>query len=180
MTKSLLADGFRHHVWATLCLIDACMALPPEKLGFALPGTFGPILETVRHIVGSDASYLALLTSGQVPEIEEEQLSLPELRDVMEHNGPVWQSLVAKGDLDPDAVVTRHRPDGSDSYAPLGIRLAEALQHGNDHRSQICTALTTLGVEPPEIDVWALAREEGTLTQTEPANQAGEGPEGSA
>ena len=39
----------------------------------------------------------------------------------------------------------------------MGIRLAQALHHGTDHRSQICTALTTLGVEPPEIDVWAFA-----------------------
>ncbi len=42
---------------------------------------------------------------------------------------------------------------GSESHAPLGIRLAQVLDHGT-HRSQICTALTTLGVEPPDIDVW--------------------------
>jgi uncharacterized damage-inducible protein DinB len=28
------------------------------------------------------------------------------------------------------------------------------VHHGTDHRSQICTALTTLGIEPPLIDVW--------------------------
>ena len=28
------------------------------------------------------------------------------------------------------------------------------IQHGTDHRSQVCTALTSLGVEPPEIDLW--------------------------
>jgi uncharacterized damage-inducible protein DinB len=42
--------------------------------------------------------------------------------------------------------------DGSGSHAPIGIRLAQVVQHGTDHRSQICTALTTLGVEPPEIN----------------------------
>jgi len=31
--------------------------------------------------------------------------------------------------------------------------LAGTLNHGCDHRSQICTALTTLGVQPPKIDV---------------------------
>jgi uncharacterized damage-inducible protein DinB len=35
-----------------------------------------------------------------------------------------------------------------------GDRLAHALHHGTDHRSQICTALTSLGVKPPGIDVW--------------------------
>jgi uncharacterized damage-inducible protein DinB len=57
-------------------------------------------------------------------------------------------------DLDPETVLERHRDDGSETHAPIGIRLAQALHHGTDHRSQICTALTTLGVEPPEIDVW--------------------------
>jgi uncharacterized damage-inducible protein DinB len=32
--------------------------------------------------------------------------------------------------------------------------LAQALHHATDHRSQICTAPTTLGLEPPPIDVW--------------------------
>jgi uncharacterized damage-inducible protein DinB len=36
----------------------------------------------------------------------------------------------------------------------MGIRLAQVLHHGTDHRSQVCTALTTLGIEPPAIDVW--------------------------
>ena len=39
----------------------------------------------------------------------------------------------------------------------LGIRIAQVLHHGTDHRSQICTALTTIGVTPPEIDVWDYA-----------------------
>jgi hypothetical protein len=33
------------------------------------------------------------------------------------------------------------------------IQLAQALHHGTDHRSQVCTAITALGVEPPPIDV---------------------------
>jgi uncharacterized damage-inducible protein DinB len=63
----------------------------------------------------------------------------------------------------PDSSVTTPIPtpcSGSDrttatSATPLGIRLASALEHGDDHRSQVCTALTLLGIEPPEIDVWA-------------------------
>ena len=30
----------------------------------------------------------------------------------------------------------------------------QVVHHGTDHRSQICTALTHLGVEPPLIDAW--------------------------
>jgi len=48
------------------------------------------------------------------------------------------------------------------------MRLAQAIHHGTDHRSQTCTALTTLGIEPPEIDVWAFGREDGRAFQTDP------------
>lgn len=164
MTKSLLPDAFAHHVWATITLIDACLALSEEQLATNVPGTYGSIVDTMRHTVAADASYLALLTGGAVPEVDDEKSDLAELRAAMERHRPVWASLVA-GTLDPDETVTRYRDDGSQSHAPLGIRVAQALQHGNDHRSQICTAITTLGVEPPEIDVWAFAKEDGRLSE---------------
>lgn len=163
MSRPLLADAFGHHVWATLRLVDTCLPLSPEQLATTVPGTYGSILETMRHLVGGDASYLWVLTGGRTAEIEEDRMDLPDLRAAMEGNGGAWASIVAQ-DIDPDLVVVRHRDDGTDSAAPLGIRLAQALHHGSDHRSQICTALTTLGVEPPAIDVWDFAEQDGRLT----------------
>jgi uncharacterized damage-inducible protein DinB len=87
----------------------------------------------------------------------------------MEGNGEAWVSLLAT-DLDPDTVVVRRRDDGSESHAPLGIRLAQALHHGTDHRSQICTALTVLGFDPPDIDVWDFADQEGRLVEVPPTS----------
>ena len=167
MSRPMLADAFDHHVWATLQLIDACLPLSEEQLATTVPGTFGSILDTMRHLVGADASYLNLLSGGQIAEIEEDGFSLAELRPVMEANGPVWSSVLDQ-DLDPDTVLTRHRDDGSESLAPIGIRLAQVIHHGTDHRSQVCTALTTLGIEPPEIDVWSLAWVQGRLSEVVP------------
>jgi len=61
--------------------------------------------------------------------------------------------------------VIRRRDDGSESHAPRGIRLAQAIHHGTDHRSQICTALTSLGIEPPLIDVWDYGETQGRVSQ---------------
>src|SRR5512143_1012436 len=127
MSRPILADAFDHHVWATLRLIDACMALDPAQLDTAVPGTYGSILDTMRHLVGADASYLSLLSDGRREEIEEEAMDLEALRLVMEANGPVWADVIAAGGLDPDRDVVRHRDDGSESHAPLGIRLAQVL-----------------------------------------------------
>jgi uncharacterized damage-inducible protein DinB len=165
MGTSLPSDAFGHHVWATLRLIDACRSLDPEQLASSVPGTYGSILDTMRHLVGADASYLFVMSGGRSPEIEEDQMDLEGLRGVMERAGPAWTSLLAQ-DLDPDAVLVRHRDDGSESHAPLGIRLAQALHHGTDHRSQICTALTVLGAQPPEIDAWDYAWQDGRLAET--------------
>ena len=169
MSRPLLADAFEHHVWATLVVIDVCAALPPEQLETNAPGTYGPILDTLRHLVDADVSYLVPLTDGRVEPIDEETMDRATMRAVMEANGPIWANVIS-GDLDPERVVVRHRDDGSDSFAPLGVRLAQALHHGTDHRSQICTALTSLGVEPPEIDVWDYASLQGRLSETEPTS----------
>jgi uncharacterized damage-inducible protein DinB len=167
MSRPILADAFDHHVWATLRVIDACLALSDEQLATTVPGTYGSILDTMRHLVGADASYLSLLSDGRVAMIDEDSMSLAELRPVMVANDPVWADVVAAA-TDPEVQVIRHREDGSTSTAPLGIRLAQVVHHGTDHRSQVCTALTSLGITPPEIDVWDMGWAQGRLAETEP------------
>ena len=165
MIASALDDAFAHHVWATEQVIDACLELDPDQLATSVPGTYGSILDTIRHIVGADAAYLFVLTGGHVAQIDEDEMSLRALRAAMTGNGPAWSALLAQG-RSPEEMVVRHRDDGSKSHAPLSIRLAQALHHGTDHRSQVCTALTALGVEPPEIDAWAYGSANGRAFQT--------------
>jgi uncharacterized damage-inducible protein DinB len=165
---SALQDGFAHHVWATLRLIDSCLALDPDQLETAVPGTYGSILDTMRHLVGADASYLFVTSGGASPVIDEDSMDLAELRSVVERHGPAWSALLGQ-DPDTDAVIVRRRDDGSESHAPMSIRLAQVLHHGTDHRSQICTALTTLGIEPPSIDVWDFGWQDGRVFEVPPA-----------
>jgi uncharacterized damage-inducible protein DinB len=167
MPRSPLADAFAHHVWATLTLFDSLADLSPEQLETSVPGTYGSIRETAQHLVGSDCWYLHVIGGGSHPTIDEETMDLAQLRAEMEVNGPAWTELL-DGEIDPDEMVLRVRDDGSSTLAPKGIRLAQVLHHGTDHRSQICTVLTQLGIEPPLIDVWDFAEHEGRLTETPP------------
>lgn len=170
MSRSLLDDGFGHHVWATLRLIDVCLALGPEQLGIAVPGTYGSILDTLRHVVGSDSWYLFTINGVRSLLIEEDHTDLLGLRAAMKSNGVAWLRLLGQ-DLDPNAVMKEvDEDDGYEKHAPIGIRLAQALHHGTDHRSQVCTALTTLGVEPPAIDAWDFGLEDGSVVEVPPAS----------
>ena len=70
-----------------------------------------------------------------------------------------WLKLL-ETDLDPDQEMVSQSADG-EFHTTVGVRLAQVLHHGTDHRSQICTALTSIGIEPPDVDVWSYAEATG-------------------
>ena len=100
-----------------------------------------------------------MITDGRYPQFDEETAGIPELQAGAKRAAAAWEELLAT-DIDPDAMTIR-RSDEWEFQAPLGVRLAQAIHHGTDHRSQVCTALTSLGIEPPGIDVWAWAEAVG-------------------
>lgn len=164
-----MRDAFAHNTWATLRLIDACLELTPEQLETSVPGTYGSILDTMRHLVGSDSWYLFRITDDRTFVIDEDHMSMSELRVAIEGNEAAWSRLL-DGDLDPDAILIGKNDDGSETHVPTSIRIAQALHHGTDHRSQIATALTTLGIEPPGIDLWAYGEHTGRVVEVPPAS----------
>jgi uncharacterized damage-inducible protein DinB len=165
-----MEDAFAHHVWATLRLVDTCLALSPQQLDTAIPGTYGSIIDTLRHCIGSDAWDLFVATGDRASLFGEDDRRLPELRAAMESHGPAWSRLLAQ-DLDPDAVLDEvDENDGYERHIAMGIQLAQVLHHGTDHRSQICTALTSLGVEPPAIDALDFGTQEGRVVEITPAS----------
>ena len=171
MPLPLLADAFRHHIWATIRLLDLCAGLDEAQLATAVPGTYGSIIETLRHLVDGDVFYLNVLRGGKPEPFDREASDIATLRAVMEANDEAWQRQIA-GDRDPAIDVVEYEESGYETHAPFGIRLAQALYHGTDHRSQVCTALTTLGVEPPPIEVWDYAAVDGRFFTTESAGSS--------
>jgi uncharacterized damage-inducible protein DinB len=168
MSGSLLDAAFAHHVWATTRLIDACLDLSDEELETSVLGTRGPMLETLRHLVLNDTFDLFVLTGDRAFDINDEHMTLAEARATMERNGAGWATYLS-GSLEPDEMVHEiDKSDGFQRWAPVAFRLAEVLDHGTDHRSQVCTALTSLGVEPPRIDVFTYGLAVGRITETFP------------
>ena len=166
MATSLMEDAFAHHIWATLALLDACAPLTEEQQATPVPGTYGSIIETMRHTVGADRGYLVAL-GEELERPDWDAADLATLRDAMQTQSVAWLRLLTE-DTDADQVVVRRHDDGWVTHATVGIRLAQAIHHGTDHRSQICTALTSLGIEPPDIDVWAYGEGVGRVVEEPP------------
>jgi uncharacterized damage-inducible protein DinB len=156
---TLLDDAFAHHFWANEQVIDACAGLTPEQLATPVAGTYGPILGTLTHLVSTDGWYLGFFRDWTNLVEEDAGATLDDLRTANTTNTAAWMELLAGEPRADDDVP--EQGEGWVFHAPVGIRLAQVVHHGTDHRSQVCTGLTSLGIEPPEIDVWAYGRAMG-------------------
>ena len=48
---------------------------------------------------------------------------------------------------------------------PASLILLQAVNHATEHRSQIATILTQLGIEPPAMDGWTFFFDAGHMIQ---------------
>lgn len=146
---------FAHHLWATEKLIEHLEGLDPEQLDGTIPGTYGSILSTLTHLIDADARYLLRLTTVSLsPYVDRGARPLAELRaDLTEHAGrwDVFLDQLEAGSL--EAAVLGHE-DYPDTEHAEGLLLLQAIHHGNDHRTQICSTLGALGHEVPDLDGW--------------------------
>lgn len=158
MNEALL-DAFRHNSWATKQLLAACRSLSEDQLTATARGSFGSILDTFNHIILSDASYLSRL-HGSAPAWlvrREQSVDFDQLVARVEETERLWEQYLAEP-IDAEQVLVL---DNGGYEAHTGILIAQALHHGNAHREQICAILTSVGVEPPDIQVWAYAEATG-------------------
>jgi uncharacterized damage-inducible protein DinB len=165
MSQTLL-EMFRHKTWATLRLIEYCQGLPSDDLDARIPGTFGTIRETLRHLVGADEGYFSILTRKQLSEplpdgvvklddLSDGPVALDELARRIRALAPRWELLAQ------DAEVARRECTTSDGWRVPGfVPMAQAIHHADDHRSHVLSILGARGLEVPEpngLDVWGYA-----------------------
>jgi uncharacterized damage-inducible protein DinB len=151
-----LVDAFRHNAWATRKLLQFCERLSPEQLRAKAIGAFGSINATLKHILGSEAYYRFLFT-GRLPDWDWKDDELPSIKQLerwADDMASFWEDLLSSP-VDADVLLIREHDDGSKREARIGIVLAQVLHHGNVHREQVCSILTSLGIEPPDLDVWS-------------------------
>ena len=152
---ALTPEFFQHHQWATVRLLEHCQALGSETLDGVVPGTYGSVIATLRHISAADERYLHLLEgTPRRPELTEAaELDLPALLATTRDRGERWLRLLSAG-VDPTRRITRTRMDGTQDTTDARTLVVQAIHHGNDHRTQVCTVLGALGLDVPDLDAW--------------------------
>lgn len=150
MSENFLVKLFEHNNWANMQIIKACYALSDEQLD-AVPQsvTKGSIRETLLHLVGSQASYLLLLTLP-VEARHYTPLTFAELQESARLSGEGLLAL-ASGAQKPCESRLKTR-DGF--HTEPWVVMLQVINHATEHREQIKSMLSALGVTPPDIDGW--------------------------
>jgi uncharacterized damage-inducible protein DinB len=163
-------DVFRHNAWATATLLGFCKDLTETELTASdNTGTFGSIIETLRHFVTAEGYYRFLVT-GKYPNWEwspDETPGFDVLEERAKDNAAFWEEFIS-GDVDPEATITIPEREGIHYETKAGVILAQVLNHGNDHRSQISMMITHLGKEPPDLQAWSYAEAVGRSWKRKP------------
>ena len=150
MTENVLEKLFEHNNWANLQIIQACSSLSEEQLD-AEPqsATMGSIRNTLLHLVGSQRGYLSLLT---LP-IEARVYATLEFADLQEAARISGEGLLAlaRGEQKPLMSPLQTR-DGF--FVEPWVVMAQVINHATEHREQLKSMLSALGVTPPGMDGW--------------------------
>ena len=149
-----LSEAFQHHMWATERLIRHLRTLPEAALTSTTTGVYGELLATLSHLVAADARYLSYL-EGPIPPprtAPDPVWNLDELADRLRNQAVRWRIVLAGiGKVDVTLPARHDRPELPHA---TNLLVAQALHHGTDHRTQICTVLSSNGFEAPDLDVW--------------------------
>jgi uncharacterized damage-inducible protein DinB len=151
MTEHTLEKLFEHNNWANMQIIQACAALSDEQLD-AEPhsATKGSIRATLLHLAGSQASYLSTLTLP-VEARRYPPLTFADVQESVRLSGEGLLSL-ARGERTPLSARLQTR-DGY--YVEPWVVMVQAINHATEHREQINSMLSALGITPPDLDGWA-------------------------
>ena len=145
----MLLQAFRYNRWANLHVLDICSTLDERQLELTAPGTYGTIAATLQHLLAAEQRYVRRVL-GSEPRLSEKD-DFPGVARLSEHAVRSGDDLIEAAKVDPDGST----PRGETGVVKHWVVMAQAIHHGNDHRTQICTILGQNGISCGEMDVWA-------------------------
>lgn len=148
-----LIEFIRYNNWANAQLLDVCQKLTTEQLAARAPGTYGSIHATLGHLISAEADYIGRLTgdSPQPPFNWHDGPSVPEMAAFAPQ---VAQAMLDAVSRTPPLSIVHEEEDGHTYEYQARALFIQVVNHGIEHRTNITTILSALGLPEMEIDGW--------------------------
>lgn len=149
MTENILPRLFEHNHWANIQLIQVCSTLSDEQLDAEFQSaTKGSIRITLWHLIDSQQLYLSQLTRTEPHSDSQAPINFAKLLESAKMSG---EGLVALARDESSLFLQTNIQDDGFSIEPWVVMIA-AIAHAAEHREQIKSMLSALGVTPPRLD----------------------------
>lgn len=166
-SDSVFVELVRYNNWANAALVNICRELKPEQLAASAPGAYGTIHDTLAHIAKGQADYVARI--NRQPFDWNASLTLEELAAMMEQSGQAMLEIIQR--VPPTSIV---REEGGTLWIQYQARVLymQLVIHGVEHRTNITTILSGLGMQLPELDNWGYMWTHTDLFETQEGDTA--------
>ena len=151
--ESTLVELIRYNNWANGQVLAACQELAAGQLAAAAPGTYGTIRDTLEHIIRAEADYVGRMT-GDRPQPSFRWEDRPALADISAFARQVARALLDAAQRIPPTQMVHEEEDGETLDYQARFLFIQAINHGIEHRTNITTILSGLGLPAPEVDGW--------------------------
>jgi uncharacterized damage-inducible protein DinB len=148
-----LLELIRYNNWANAQVLDACLKLSPEQRAASAPGAYGSIHRTLGHTIAAEADYINRLT-GQGPQPPFRWEDGPALEDIHAFSSVVAEALLDAVQRTPPDFLVHEEEDGNTMDYKAGLLFIQIINHGIEHRTNVTTILSGLGLPAPEVDGW--------------------------
>ena len=151
--ETTLVELTRYNNWANAQVLAACQKLTADQLAAAAPGTYGTIRDTLEHIIRAEAYYVGRMT-GDRPQPSFKWDDQPALADLSAFADQVAGTLLDAAQRIPPTHIVHEEEDGQFLDYQARLLFIQAINHGIEHRTNITTILSGLGLPAPEVDGW--------------------------
>jgi uncharacterized damage-inducible protein DinB len=151
--ETTLVELIRYNNWANAQVLAACQNLTTDQLKAAAPGTYGTIRDTLKHIIRAEADYVGRMT-GDRPQPAFKWEDQPALYQVSTFASQVASALLDAAQHIAPTHLVHEEEDGKFIDYQARHLFIQAINHGIEHRTNITTILSGLGLPTPEVDGW--------------------------
>jgi uncharacterized damage-inducible protein DinB len=148
-----LIELIRYNNWANAQVFSACMKLTEDQVSASAPGAYGSIHATLGHLTAAEADYINRMT-GEGPQPPFRWEDRPALDDIFAFSSIVASALLDAIQRVPPEYIIHEEEDGNTIDYKASLLFIQVINHGIEHRTNITTILSGLGLPAPEVDGW--------------------------